>query len=338
MSHVPDVVIEQSAAEGHEPLDTALSALGAVIRERRHALGLTLQDVASRVRCAKSYLSSIETGRRGAPTDEVLARLERALELEAGSLVQAAQWSRTPAAVRRNVRGIVGRLSTEQDATRKSADRLGQILLRSGVDDGGKIRGALDEAYRSGELRKLIERLTGNETASDHEESARGPDARAEKAARSASVTMLPRGDVSVMKNLPREVPLINRVAAGYPREFTDLGYPARVADEYVRCPDLDDADAFAARVVGDSMTPVYQEGDVVVFSPARAIKDGMDCFARLEPDDETTFKRVFFQTGEQGEEMIRLQPLNAAYPPRVLPRERVAGLYAAVTVMRKIG
>jgi phage repressor protein C with HTH and peptisase S24 domain len=137
---------------------------------------------------------------------------------------------------------------------------------------------------------------------------------------------------------LPREVPVINSVAAGYPVGFTDLGYPARVADSYIRCPDLDDPDAFAARVVGDSMEPLYREGDIVVFSPAAPLRSGMDCFARLEPDDESTFKRVFFDRGEDGRELIRLQPLNPAYPPRVLERERVAGLYAAVSVMRRLG
>jgi len=45
----------------------------------------------------------------------------------------------------------------------------------------------------------------------------------------------------------------------------------------------------------------------------------------------------VFFERGEQGQELIRLQPLNMAYPPRVLPREQVAGLYAAVSVMRMV-
>src|SRR6185295_1886767 len=94
---------------------------------------------------------------------------------------------------------------------------------------------------------------------------------------------------------LPLQVPLINSVAAGYPREFTDLGYPARVAAEYVRSPGIDDPDAFAARVVGDSMAPDYREGDVVVFSPARPVKSGTDCFVRLERDDMMTFKRVVF-------------------------------------------
>lgn len=136
---------------------------------------------------------------------------------------------------------------------------------------------------------------------------------------------------------LPLEVPLINKVAAGYPRSFTDLGYPARVADEYVRCPELDDPDAFAARVVGDSMLPDYREGDIVVFSPLKPVRSGADCFVRIEPDHESTFKRVYFEEAA-GEELLRLQPLNSAYPPRTLARESVAGLYAAVSVMRKIG
>ena len=32
------------------------------------------------------------------------------------------------------------------------------------------------------------------------------------------------------------------------------------------------------------------------------------------------------------------LQPLNAKYPPRVVEREAVAGVYAAVSVMRRVG
>ena len=130
----------------------------------------------------------------------------------------------------------------------------------------------------------------------------------------------------------------MNSVAAGYPREFTDLGYPARVADEYVRVPGLTDPDAFACRVVGDSMLPEYREGDIVVFSPAKKIESGRDCLARLEPDHETTFKRVYLEKDGRGRELIRLQPLNPAYAPRTVDREQVAGLFAAVSVTRSVG
>ena len=134
---------------------------------------------------------------------------------------------------------------------------------------------------------------------------------------------------------LGARIPVINNVAAGYPRQFTDLDYPASVADEYIACPDLTDPNAFAARVVGDSMEPGYREGEIVVFSPALPTPSGSDCFVRLDRDAETTFKRVYFE--DQGD-TVRLQPLNSAYPPRTIPAADVAGMYAAAYVMRKVG
>lgn len=269
-------------------------SLGAMIRERRLTLGLTLGALADRARIAKGYLSQIETGvRENPPSDEIVRRLESALGFPVGQLAQIAAWHRVPDDVR-----------TEFAAHRKAARRLRQIMNSTDGD--------LDALHASGELRRLVDRID--------------PQGASPGAGRSIQPV-----------RLPHEVPLINSVAAGLPTEFTDLGYPARVADEYLRVPDLADPDAFAARVVGDSMAPDYREGDIVVFSPARQVASGSDCFARLEPDHATTFKRVFFEVDDQGRELIRLQPLNSAYPPRVVPRDGVAGLYRAVTVMRAL-
>lgn len=143
------------------------------------------------------------------------------------------------------------------------------------------------------------------------------------------------RPNVEALTPLTRSIPVINKVAAGYPAEFTDLDYPASVADEYLACPDITDPDAFAARVVGDSMLPTYREGEIVVFSPELPTPSGSDCFVRLERDSESTFKRVYF---EDDGETIRLQPLNPAYAPRHVHREDVAGMYAAAYVMRRVG
>ena len=122
-------------------------------------------------------------------------------------------------------------------------------------------------------------------------------------------------------------VPVINRIAAGYPQEFTDLDYPAGVADEYVRCPDVHDPQAFAARVCGDSMEPKYFEGDIVVFSPNTPARAGDDCFVRFGAGEGTTFKR-YYQDDEQA---VRLQPLNNAYPAQTHPVETITGLWPAV-------
>ena len=130
-----------------------------------------------------------------------------------------------------------------------------------------------------------------------------------------------------------RLVPVINKVSAGYPTDFNDLDYPVGVADDYVRCPDLHDPNAFAVRVVGDSMEPKFTEGDIVVFSPAAEVHNGDDCFIRFETPHETTFKRVFFEP----ENKVRLQPRNEKYSPVITDGKRITGLYKAVARYEKL-
>ncbi|RPI62009.1 MAG: S24 family peptidase, partial [Planctomycetaceae bacterium] len=128
-------------------------------------------------------------------------------------------------------------------------------------------------------------------------------------------------------------VPVINRVAAGYPHQFTDLDYPPSVADEYIRCPDMHDPQAFAARVVGDSMEPAYREGDFVIFAPNSNVRNGDDCFIRFDADGGTTFKRFYQDTPE----VIRLQPLNSKYPAQTHKVEKITGIWPAVFKIEKL-
>lgn len=130
-----------------------------------------------------------------------------------------------------------------------------------------------------------------------------------------------------------RLVPVINKVAAGYPSDFNDLDYPVGIADDYVRCPDLHDQNAFAVRVVGDSMEPKFCESDIVVFSPAAEVRNGDDCFIRFAEPHETAFKRVFFEPNNE----VRLQPRNEKYSPIIIDGKRINGLYRAITKIEKL-
>jgi len=130
-----------------------------------------------------------------------------------------------------------------------------------------------------------------------------------------------------------RLVPVINKVSAGYPSDFDDLDYPVGVADDYVRCPDLHDPNAFAVRVVGDSMEPNFREGDIVIFSPAAEVHNGDDCFIRFSMPHETSFKRVFFEPDNK----VRLQPRNEKYSPIITDGKRINGLYRAVIKHERI-
>lgn len=159
----------------------------------------------------------------------------------------------------------------------------------------------LDDAYLSGALQEFVDRSAGN-----------------------------------IEHVTTNAVPIINKVSAGYPRDFTDLSYPRGVADDYVSCPDLHDDQAFAARVHGDSMCPKYRAGDIVVFSPGTAVRNGDDCFVRFV-DGQTTFKRMFFESNEEGKSVLRLQPRNEKYRPRTVGAEEVSGLYRAVFKYQRV-
>jgi SOS-response transcriptional repressor LexA len=132
-----------------------------------------------------------------------------------------------------------------------------------------------------------------------------------------------------------RSIPLINRVTAGKPGEYTDLEYPRGVADDYVPAPDLPDAptaSAFALKIHGDSMDPDYTDGEIIIVGPSTGEnqpKDGDDCVVRLGEEDNfaTTFKRIYFVKTPEGD-AVRLVPLNPRYPKHVVPLEKVTGIY----------
>jgi phage repressor protein C with HTH and peptisase S24 domain len=282
-----------------------MEPLGTKIRRQRRRLGLTLDELAGRTQISKPYLSLIETGRvPNPPSDEKLRRLEQTLGFPSGELLTQAHLQRTP----RDVRAVLTKLlAQEKDRTEDSglriepkAEKQANGTARAVASGLGPQPSALspinlDDAYLSGVLHQLVESTSAN-----------------------------------VERVTTNAAPVINRVSAGYPKDFTDLNYPRGVADDYVSCPDLHDKDAFGCRVHGDSMTPKYREGDIVIFSPAASPRNGDDCFVRFG-DGQTTFKRVFFESGEGGQSVIRLQPRNEKYPPKVVPSEDVHGLYKAM-------
>ena len=325
-----------------------METVGQVVRKRREALGLTQAAVASAVGVAKSYLSMIENGRVEAPPSRgVLEGLEVALGIGSGQLTRAADWHSTPAPVRDEVR----RLSRDAERGRELAAWLRASAAKR--RHGGK---DLDALYRSGQLGRRINAVLEEE----RDGGTKGPRDEGEGGPGVAGASELPGGaglsgaaGLAGVPGLPGgglwyRVPLINKVAAGEPVEHTDLDYPAVLgrqgpADGYLDVPGVDDPDAFATRIDGASMEPRYVEGDIVVCSPRAKIASGDDCFVRLEPDHESTFKRVYFEDADAavgGDELtggdgsvgrVRLQPLNPAFAARVVDRTTVSGMYRAV-------
>jgi transcriptional regulator with XRE-family HTH domain len=276
-----------------------MESLGSRIRRIRRRNGLTLDDLSARTGISKPYLSLIETGRvNNPPSDEKLRRLEQVLGFKNSELLAQAHLQRTPEDVRRVLRSLLeGRADPPSEAPRQAPE----AVPSAGTTPARNAAPLnLDEALLSGALHELIA-----------ETSTKRPDRPL------------------------RAVPVVNRVAAGYPREFTDLDFPARVADEYIGAPDSLDANAFACRVHGDSMEPKYLPGDVVIFSPGSSVCDGDDCFVRFR-GGQTTFKQVFFE-GAPGNEVVRLTARNPKYGAKVIAAGEIEGLYKAVYRYQKL-
>jgi len=64
----------------------------------------------------------------------------------------------------------------------------------------------------------------------------------------------------------------------------------------------------FALRVLGDSMTPEFMEGHMIIIEPDGEIKNGSYVFAVYE--DEYIFRQLIIENGR-----YFLKPLNDKYP-----------------------
>jgi len=126
-------------------------------------------------------------------------------------------------------------------------------------------------------------------------------------------------------------VPIVNRTTAGLPSDYQDVG-----RGNYEHLPmdaqSIGDPDAFGVEIVGDSMVPEWQSGDIIVCSPRAAPKSGDPCFVQLDGGaaDGNTFKRVF----DLGDGRVELRSDNPRYAPIVLDRER---LIRCVKVVMKL-
>lgn len=110
-----------------------------------------------------------------------------------------------------------------------------------------------------------------------------------------------------------KRIPLISYVQAGKWREIVDA-YPPGGAEECVTPLNQHGPHAFALRVVGDSMLPLYTEGDVIIVDPDATIRPG-DCVVARNNHEEATFKK-YRPRGRNaaGVEVFELVPLNPDY------------------------
>lgn len=111
-----------------------------------------------------------------------------------------------------------------------------------------------------------------------------------------------------------RTVPLLGLAQAGAGGFFDGAGFPVGQGWDEITLPTPDENGIYALEVTGDSMEPLYREGDRIVISPTEQVRRGDRVVVRTR-DGEVMAKILHRQTAKQ----IELHSLNSAYEPRIL-------------------
>jgi len=111
-----------------------------------------------------------------------------------------------------------------------------------------------------------------------------------------------------------RTVPLLGLAQAGSGGFFDGAGFPVGQGWDEVALPTPGEAGIYALEIHGDSMEPLYREGDRVVVSPTQQVRRGDRVVVKTR-DGEVMAKILARQSAKQ----IELHSLNTAYDPRIL-------------------
>ncbi len=112
-----------------------------------------------------------------------------------------------------------------------------------------------------------------------------------------------------------RPVPLIGFAQAGSGGFFDDAGFPVGSGWDEVSFPDVDDDNAYALEISGNSMEPLYRKGDVIVVSPNAKLRAGDRVVVKTK-SGEVLAKELKKRTAKS----VELRSLNPAHKDRVLP------------------
>jgi phage repressor protein C with HTH and peptisase S24 domain len=115
-------------------------------------------------------------------------------------------------------------------------------------------------------------------------------------------------------------VPVIALAQAANDGHFDEGGMPAGKAWGEVALPSAGDDHAFALEISGDALKPAYRDGDVIVVSPATAIRRGDRVVVKLR-DGEVIVQELKRRTAKT----LELQSLDAPHADRTLATSDVA-------------
>lgn len=118
---------------------------------------------------------------------------------------------------------------------------------------------------------------------------------------------------------LARRIPVIGYAQAGDEGYFDDAGYPIGSGWDELLFPDTGDPHAYALEISGDSMEPLYRDGDTIIVSPEASVRRGDRVVVRTR-DGEVMAKELLRRSALKSE----LKSINPAYPNRTLKSDQI--------------
>ncbi|HEX6958760.1 MAG TPA: helix-turn-helix transcriptional regulator [Ferrovibrio sp.] len=115
-------------------------------------------------------------------------------------------------------------------------------------------------------------------------------------------------------------IPLIGMAQAGAAGYFDNAGFPTGEGWEKLPFPEVEDSHAYALEISGDSMMPVYRDGDLVIVSPAASVRRGDRVIAKTV-EGEVMCKILARRTLTR----IELSSFNPAHPERSFEIQEIA-------------
>lgn len=122
----------------------------------------------------------------------------------------------------------------------------------------------------------------------------------------------IPLSDIETTK-----IPLLGTVKAGY-----DYLAQENIID-YIsfKVDGTDKENYYALNVTGDSMEPLFDEGDTVIVHKQNDFENGDNCVILIN-GNEATVKKVY-----KGNTGIELKAVNPYYPPKIFTKEEIKNL-----------
>lgn len=122
------------------------------------------------------------------------------------------------------------------------------------------------------------------------------------------------------------ELPVFSTVPAGRSVPYFHSDY----AERYITVDNIKDPRAFALVVKGKSMSPMIEDGDIVVVSPQQEVRNGDISVIRINEED--VLKKI-----KMDDEFVHLIPINNSFEPVSVRKRDVTFIWKVVRVIKNL-